>query len=168
MIRTAFVTLSLILVASPAYAAKSPSNVGTYKSWSVWEYTEKSAKRCFIYANPTNASPDRLDHGLVSFFVRSTVRKDLKSEASFQVGYPFKEGSEARLVIDGASFRLLTSDKGAWLATGAEREQELLEAMKSGRSMTITALSARGNETRYEFPLAGVTDAVKRLRAVCP
>ena len=96
------------------------------------------------------------------------MRKDLRSEASLQVGYPFKEGSEARLVIDGAAFRLFTSDRGAWLATGAEREQDLLEAMKAGRSMTITALSARGNETRYEFPLAGVTDALKRLRAVCP
>ena len=166
--RIAFAFLSLIFAAAPALAVDNPKNIGTFNSWSVWKYKQKARNRCFIYSNPAKSMPAKLDHGLVSFFIRSTQRTELRSEASLQVGYPLKEKQEARLVVDGEKFRLFASGKGAWLAKGGTRERDLLEAMKVGKTMTITARSARGNETGYVFPLAGVTEAMKRLRTVCP
>lgn len=166
LLRVAFALFPLLL-AAPALA-QAPKTLGSYKGWSVWQYSDGGRSRCFIYATPDKATPPTLDHGLVSFFVRKTVRPEIKSEASLQVGYPFKERSEAQVAIDGEKFRMLTQEKGAWLAKGGAREGELLEAMKVGRTMTVTARSARGNETAYVFTLAGVTDAMKRLRSACP
>ncbi|MGA0533030.1 invasion associated locus B family protein [Hansschlegelia sp. KR7-227] len=167
MFRNVIAALSLVFFVTPASGAANPQKIGTFKDWTVWKYTQTSRKRCFIYSNPTRSEPRRLDHGLVSFFVRSTVRKDVASEASLQVGYPLAPGSEAVLDVDGGKFRLATSGKGAWLVK-PERERELLDALRKGSTLTVSARSARGNRTTYAFSLAGVTDAMGRLRQACP
>lgn len=163
-----FALLSLLLACAPALASENPKNIGAYKGWTVWKYSQKARSRCFIYANPSKATPKGLDHGLVSFFVRSTSRAEVKSEASLQVGYRFKAGQEVSVVVDGETFRMITEDKGAWLAKGGARERDLVEAMKGGKTMTVSARSRRGNATSYVFALAGVTDALKKMRTVCP
>ncbi|PZQ87254.1 MAG: hypothetical protein DI534_15165 [Leifsonia xyli] len=167
MLRNIVAALSLIFFVAPVLSAANPQNIGAYKDWSVWKYTNKSRKRCFVYSNPVKSQPKRLDHGLVSFFVRSTLRKGVASEASVQVGYALKPGSEARVDVDGRRFSLSTSGNGAWL-TKPERERELVDAMRKGSKLKVSAQSERGNQTTYAFSLAGLTEAMARLKQACP
>ena len=167
MLRNIVAALSLIFFVTPVLSAANPQNIGAYKDWSVWKYANKSRNRCFVYSNPVKSEPKRLDHGLVSFFVRSTLRRDVDSETSLQVGYALAPGSEARLDIEGRKFRLVTFGNGAWLAK-PERESELLDAMRKGSKLTVSARSKRGNRTTYAFSLSGITEAMSRLKQACP
>ena len=161
----AVIAASAVLSLSPAKAAEK--NIGFFGSWSVWKYSDSSGKGCFIYANPSKAEPARLNHGLVSFFVRKKGKSPLRTEASLQFGYALDQNGPSWLSVDGKKFRLQTYKNGAWLAGGRPREQALLKAMKSGRSMRVSTASKRGNETRYVFPLNGVTRAMGLLRRRC-
>lgn len=154
-----------LLLAAPVQAA-TQKNLGSFESWSVWTYDDGERKGCFIYANPSSAFPKAADHGLVSFFVRSTSRDDVHSEASLQFGYPQSAKADGRADIDGESFKLLTDGKAAWLARA--REDELVAAMRRGAKMTVSTQSARGTSTRYEFSLKGVSNAMETLRKHCP
>ncbi|HVI28711.1 hypothetical protein [Hansschlegelia sp.] len=154
-----------VLSLSPAEAAEK--NIGFFGSWSVWQYSDAGGKGCFIYANPSKAEPARLNHGLVSFFIRSVGKSPPRTEASLQFGYAVDPNGPSWLSVDGKKFRLQTYKSGAWLAGGKPRERDLLKAMKSGRSMRVSTASRRGNETHYVFPLNGVTRAMGLLRRRC-
>lgn len=163
--RVATVLVLTTLMTSGALAA-APKKLGDFAAWSAWSYAEAENKGCFIYANPASASPKTLDHGLVSFFIRSTHRKDVRTEASLQFGYEQASKADAEIKIDGEAFQLMTDGVNAWLARG--REAEMIEAMRTGRAMEVSTVSKRGNKTAYAFPLKGVTDAMKVLRKTCP
>ncbi|MFC3693548.1 invasion associated locus B family protein [Chenggangzhangella methanolivorans] len=166
MKRTGLSAAVLILMLGSAAEAATQKNLGRFESWSVWTYDDGERKGCFIYANPSAAFPRAADHGLVSFFVRSTTREDVRSEASLQFGYDQSAKAEGRAVIGGENFQLLTEGKAAWLSR--PREDELLAAMRSGAKMTVSTVSKRGSQTRYEFSLKGVSDAMRVLRRHCP
>lgn len=163
--RVASAVVLSALMTAPASAA-APEKLGEFSAWSAWAYATPEQKGCFIYASPATASPKTLDHGAVSFFVRSTHRKEVRTEASLQFGYEQAEKADARIEIGGETFQLVTKGQDAWLARA--REAEMIEAMRSGRTMEVSTMSKRGNKTAYSFPLKGVTDAMKVLRKRCP
>ncbi|MFJ5486784.1 hypothetical protein ACIKTA_03730 [Hansschlegelia beijingensis] len=161
----ATIIASAVLAVSPVKAAEK--NIGFFESWSVWQYSDAGGKGCFIYANPSKAEPAKLNHGLVSFFVRSTGKSPAGTEASLQFGYDLNEDAPSSVDVDGKKFSLQAHKNGAWLVGGEPREQELLKAMERGRSMTVSTASKRGNETHYVFSLKGVTQAMGLLRRRC-
>ena len=150
-----------------AALADTQKNVGTFGPWSVWTYSTSERKGCFIYANPARMAPSTLDHGQVSFFVRSTENKGERAEASLQFGYDQSAKSEGVVKVGDKTFHLMTDHKHAWLVGATD--SQLLDAMKAtGGDMTVNTVSLRGNRTSYEFPLKGVTDAMQALRRYCP
>lgn len=158
--------LSAVLLITSAAVADCQKNVGVVGDWSVWRYSTGEHKGCFIYANPLKSSPKSVDHGLVSFFLRSTKRKDVRAEASLQFGYDQSRDAGGRVKVGSKTFRLMADHKAAWLARA--RDTELLDAMKTGSLMTVSTVSGRGNKTVYEFPLKGVTEAMRLMRRHCP
>ena len=61
--------------------------------------------------------------------------------------------------IDGQKFTMFTKKDGAWMANPAE-ERKLVAAMKAGREMVVSGVSARGTQTTYTYSLSGVTAAI--------
>jgi hypothetical protein len=88
------------------------------------------------------------------------------NEANFVAGYPFKENSSVIVDIDGRKFTMFTQGDSAWLLNDDD-EPELVEAMRAGRQMTVSATSRRGNEVTYRYSLSGVTAASDRIRTEC-
>ncbi|MBA4791422.1 MAG: hypothetical protein H2042_17095 [Rhizobiales bacterium] len=166
MLKRAILVLSMICASATAQAA-APQNAGTFNDWSAWTYQEGGRKNCYVYATATSKTPARLDHGDVSFFVRSVRQPANRTEANFSVGYDFAAGSTVKAEIGDTSFEMMVNGGNAWLAA-AEQEKELLEAMKGGSDMELTATSRRGNRTSYVFSLDGVTAAVRQLHKDCP
>lgn len=166
MLKRAVLVLSMVCASAGAQAA-APQNAGTFNDWSVWTYQEKGQKNCYIYATATSKAPARLDHGDVSFFVRSVRQPANRTEANFAVGYDFSADSKVKAEIGDASFDLMVSGGNAWLAA-AEQEKALLAAMMGGDEMQLQATSRRGNRTNYVFSLDGVTAAVRQLHKECP
>ena len=123
-------------------------------------------KVCYIYSEPDKMSPDKLDHGRVSFSVTSSPAEGIKAEANFVTGYPMKEQSSVTVTIGDKSFTMFTQGDSAWLVN-KEEEAALLAAMKDGSAMVVKAVSRRGNETTYNYSLAGVTAAADKIADEC-
>lgn len=156
-------TLALggLALAAPAGAAPTATPLGQYGSWTAAAFGAGEARSCYILATPTSAEPATLRHGEVYFFIKESETPQ-RTESSLQAGYDFESGSEVTVTIGDESFRMITEGSNAWLRR-VEREPELLAAMRAGRVMALEARSGRGNETRYEFSLSGVTAASRHL-----
>ncbi len=84
----------------------------------------------------------------------------------FVAGYPFKQDSAVKVVIDRrTAFTLFVEAEDAWAYDGDDRR--LIKAMQQGRRMVVTGISSRGNETRDEYSLSGFTKAYIQIRATC-
>ncbi len=114
----------------------------------------------------TRCCPPELDHGRVSFSVTSSPSEGVKTEANFVTGYPMKEQSSVIVQIGDKSFTMFTQGDSAWLVNKAD-EAALLDAMKGGTTMTVKASSRRGNDTSYNYSLAGVTAAADKMTSEC-
>lgn len=165
---------SLALAASSgawAQGAAAPTLVGTFDTWSMFSYNgtykgNTPGKICYIYAEPADMKPPSLDHGRVSFSITTSPTQGVPNESSFVVGYALKEQSPVTVDIDGRKFTMFTEGDSAWLINTAE-EPQLLDAMKSGSNMTVSAQSRRGNQTTYKYSLDGVTAAADKMIDEC-
>lgn len=164
MLRT-FLTSLFLIVATAAFA-QTPNSLGQFNDWTAWSYPGDKGTVCFIHSTPKKEMPANLNHGKVAFFVRSSPAENIGHEANFVVGYAFEDKSTVTVDIDGKKFTMFTKGDSAWLLNEAE-EPQLYAAMKSGRQMTVTGTSRRGNETSYQFSLSGVTAASSKVASEC-
>lgn len=165
MTRTLLTAAMALVLAGPALA-QTPSSLGKYNDWTAWEYSGQNGKICYIYSKPSELLPKSLNHGDVSFFIRTSPAEGINHEANFVAGYAFEDNSTVTVKIDGKDFQMFTQGDSAWLVNAAE-EADLLEAMRAGRSMTVTGKSRRGNETTYRYSLSGVTAASDKITNEC-
>lgn len=170
MVRRIAPALFILIVATSganaALTSASASIIGRFKHWGAWSYNDGGRARCFTASSPIRMRPSRLNHGEVLFFVKAGRGNEPRTEASFQTGYDFAEGSNVKITIDDETFVMMTSGNGAWLRR-EEREPALLAAMRAGSTMAVAATSARGNDTSYLFSLDGVTSATTRILGRC-
>lgn len=165
-------TAAIAIASVSGALAQSPTSIGTFNSWSAWSYNgsitggANAGKVCYMHSVPSEKTPASLDHGDVSFSVSRSPAEGVTSQANFVTGYPFQENSTVIVDIDGRKFTMFTQGESAWLLNTAE-EPQLLEAMKAGKKMTVTAKSRRGNETTYQISLSGATAASKKLADEC-
>ncbi|MGU3496536.1 invasion associated locus B family protein [Xanthobacteraceae bacterium A53D] len=166
--RTTALALGLIFLAgsaaqSPALAEKVTA-LGQFNDWSAYSYRHDGKPRCYAFSRPTTMQPTRLNHGDVVLML--TAKPGRTTEANFQTGYNFKEGSVVVASIGDETFRLTTSGSDAWLRR-ADREAEFLKAVRGGRNVELSATSSRGNQTTYVVSLAGATAATDRIFSQC-
>ncbi len=82
---------------------------------------------------------------------------------SFQGGYPFASDSVVKMTIGSRSFVLFPGTDGPgreWAWPEENGDQELIEALKSGRDAVITGTSSRGTTTKDTFSLLGITSGL--------
>ena len=154
-----------------AQGAAKPTLVGTFEDWTMWSYTGSytgngEGKICYIYAEPSDMKPTKLDHGRVSFSITTSPAQGVQNEANFVTGYELKDQAPVTVDIDGKKFTMFTQGDSAWMLDKGD-EPELLDAMKNGKKMVVSAQSRRGNKTTYNYSLSGVTAAADKMIAEC-
>jgi hypothetical protein len=163
-------TTAFTVTGAMAQGAAKPTLVGTFSDWTMWSYEgnygDSEGKVCYIYSEPSKMTPDRLDHGRVSFSVTTVPADDAQTEANFIAGYQLQEQSRVTVEVGGREFTMFTEGDSAWLVNKAD-EAELLAAMRGGSSMLVKAKSRRGNDTTYAYSLSGVTAASDKMKADC-
>ncbi len=162
------ITAILALGISGAAAnAQSPALLKENTDWATYTYTtQKDGKVCYAISAPTQSLPTDRNHGEVFFFVSTRPNDNVLNEPSLIVGYPFKPGSVAVADIDGQKFNMFTNNEGAWVQNAAE-EKRMVDAMKAGKSMSVSGESARGTKTSYKFSLSGITASVRDASNAC-
>jgi invasion protein IalB len=164
--RSTALAFAFVALSGSCAVAQTPQLLAAYDSWSAWTFQEGRTKVCYIYSDAVSKKPETLDHGRVGFSVRRHAGGKVRSEAGFLASYAFAPRAVA-VTVDGKSFTMIPRGSNAWLRR-EEREAEFLQTLLKGRTMTVEAVSKRGNRTSYRFSLAGVTAAMRKARQSCP
>jgi hypothetical protein len=124
--------VGLMCCAAPAYAQATPTNLGTFTSWTAWQGQDDYGKICFISAAPEKSEPTEVNgkpinrdpvHFLVihrdkapAINADGTAAKDkngnpvfrkVRNEVQTLIGYPMRPTSESfshSAVIDGKTW----------------------------------------------------------------
>ena len=99
-------------------------------------------------------------------FLMVTGRSASVDEVSLSSGYPYKEGSEVTVSVDGKSSRFFTKGSRAW-AFKTEQDNQLIASMVRGSTLTAKGTSQRGTYSLDTYSLKGFTRAHQRLKALC-
>ncbi len=140
--------------------------LGEVQGWSAFAETTKSGKLCYLSGKPTKSEPATLKRGDAYAYVTHRPAEKSLNVVSFAAGYPFKEGSDVELTIDGRKFSLFTSKDTAW-ARDAAAEKAIVEAMAKGKQAMVKGSSARGTATTDTYSLAGFAQVLGAIDKAC-
>lgn len=166
MIRAILAGAAAACVACAAAAQANLTPIDAFKDWSAYTVKEKDGKACYIASQPKESRPKEAKRDPIWLLVTHRPYKKVENEVSVYIGYPFKEGSSARVEIDGQPYTLFTKDDTAWSST-AEEDAKLVDAMRKGSKLQVKGMSARGTETVDVFSLAGFSAAMKAISDAC-
>ena len=181
---SAFVTLALLLAGpawaqqkkpeKPAPAAAAPAQpagpvlLGSFGEWGAYATDAAGKGRvCYVLSRPKERAPKELKRDDGYLFISARPSENVHNEISFVLGFPTKDGSVGELVIGSAKHALVTKGASAWLKNAAE-DNGVVELMKTNKTMTTKTASAKGNATTDTYQLAGLAQALDRIKKECP
>jgi hypothetical protein len=141
------------------------AQLGTFGEWGAYA-TQGKAKTCYALAQPKTREPSSLKRDPAYIFISTRPAENVKSEISFIMGFPMKDGSEATAEVGSSSFSLIAKGSDAWVKNPAE-ENRLIEAMKRHAKMTVKATSAKGKTTTDTYVLTGLGQALEKAHKAC-
>ncbi|HYM18238.1 MAG TPA: invasion associated locus B family protein [Micropepsaceae bacterium] len=144
--------------------------LGTFKDWHVYTTGTGANRLCYALAEPLQTNPANLKRDQVFFLISTWPGKKVRNEPSVVPGYQYKDMSQAEAQVGSDKFAFYTKNEGAkggaWLDK-PEDEKKLIDAMKRGSAMTIIGTSTRGNLTRDNYSLAGLSAALEKIDMSC-
>jgi hypothetical protein len=151
-----------------AVASGQPVLLGQYGEWGAYAAQSGGAKVCFALAKPASSqtTPPNKPRDSVYFFVASRPAENVRNEVSVIIGYAFKPATDATVEIGPAKFALYTQNDGAWIKNAAE-EARLVETMRKGADLVVTASSSRGTQSLDRYSLKGLSQALDRTAQDC-
>lgn len=162
-------TLSLagaLACAGPAAAQDEPEFRGEYSDWRVFTRPTESGLVCYALSRPTDSAPRNFDHGTVYFIVASWQSGAVNEQPNLLTGYDLRPTSPPETRVGSSRFDMFTDGREAFLDDLSD-EPDLVRQMRRGAVMRVTATTAAGVATSYEFSLSGVTAALQRVEALC-
>jgi hypothetical protein len=153
-----------------AKADKTPDHgktvqLGNFGEWGAYA-TQGKPKTCYALAQPKSREPGSVKREPAYVFISTRPAENVKSEISIIMGFPMKDGSEAQAEVGDSSFSLIAKGANAWVKNPAE-EGRLIDAMKKGSKLTVTAKSSKGKETTDTYSLSGLGQALDKVRKEC-
>jgi hypothetical protein len=158
----------------PAAAAPAPAQpagpvlLGSFGEWGAYATDAAGKGRvCYVLSRPKERAPKELKRDDGYLFISARPSENVHNEISFVLGFPTKDGSVGELVIGSAKHALVTKGASAWLKNAAE-DNGVVELMKKNKTMTTKTASAKGNATTDTYQLAGLAQALDRIKKECP
>ena len=141
--------------------------VATFSDWSAYTAQTGKAKICYALSLPKARQPANLKDTPAYLFVSFRPADNVKNEVAAVLGFPTKESGPAEVAINQTKYALVTKGANAWVKNPAE-EPQVIATMSKGQAITVSATSARGNQTTDRYSLAGFAQALDRAKKECP
>jgi invasion protein IalB len=157
--------LLFLLGALPANAA-IPVGSQQHRAWAAFSDNENGAPTCYMAARPVTRKGAKIPKD--NAFVYITHRPAEKSLNVFHYdpGVELLLGSTVTAQIDGDKFTLFSATGGAW-ARGSDTDRALVEALRKGKRLTITATTENRATITDSFSLSGSGLALDAINKMC-
>jgi invasion protein IalB len=150
-----------------AAAQGQAAELGTFGEWTVYETPQGRNKVCYVLTKPKERIPKNLTRDPGFLFITARPAEQVRNEVSFVLGFAARETTPGEAVIGPTKFALAPKGKSAWIANAAE-ENGFIDAARRGQSLNVTVTSGRGNASTDRYSLAGLSQALERMRRACP
>jgi invasion protein IalB len=156
--------VAAVLGAGPA-AAQDQNLLGRYGDWEAFTQGEGASKVCYMVAKPQEASL-RSRRGDIFFLVNHWPGRKEFDVVQVDIGYTFKERSEAEVSIGSDTWKLFTQGGNAWTYKPQD-DAALVAAIRKGSRMTVKGTSSRDNPTADRYSLKGTSAAHEAIDKAC-
>jgi invasion protein IalB len=140
--------------------------MGQFGDWGAYQ-TQGKQKTCYALAQPKTREPDKLKRDAAYVFISYRPAENVKNEISIIMGFAMKDGGEAQATIGDSEFGLIAKGSNAWVKNPAE-ESHFIDAMKKGSKLIVKAASSKGKASTDTYSLAGLSQALDKVRKECP
>lgn len=158
--------LCAALLPSVATAATDRAAIAIFREWGAFrEGSADAPSRCYAIAEPP---PNSANAGRGAFAsVASWPAKRIRTQIAIRLSHPTRDGSAVTLSIADAAFPLIVHDQDAW-AHDRRQDAAIVAAMRSGSSMSVSAVGAKGNPFADVYRLRGAASAIDAAALACP
>ncbi|MGL4395876.1 MAG: hypothetical protein ACRCS9_04995 [Hyphomicrobium sp.] len=161
----------LCLIVGPhiAYAAAdidSMNKLATMGAWSLHVDANKPHRLCFLTSEPKSSDPADTARDAPRAYISAWPQDGVKSELSFRLGFPSKKGGQITALIADSSYRLFADDDRVYVGD-ATQELKLIEAMKKGAQVAVTASTPTAVSVTDTYSLTGLGQALQQLKETC-
>lgn len=157
-------TLSALPLSASAQSA--PKLAGTHGDWSVYTRGSGGDRICYVLSEAQAKSPSSVKHGDIYFMVSNWKNGAATEQPSFMAGYELKTTRAPKAQVGSTALTMFAADNEAFISENTD-ERKLVAKMRAGSTMTVSAVSKRGTQTRYTFSLKGVTAALRQAKSAC-
>lgn len=164
--------LSLILVSAGFLMTSSSMGhaaamvMKEFKSWSLHQSRDATHNICYVISKPTSKKPRNANRAAIVFYISAWPKDGVRNQVSVKLGYPINPKKSVTAKVGSDVFKLTARDERAYIYD-ATQELKLVEAMKTGNTVVITATSKRGTTTIDTYSLNGISAALKALTDDC-
>lgn len=151
--------LASCALASPATARDS---LGVFDGWAA--FRDPRVPRCYAIAM---AEPSQMRRDFQPYAsVGTWPKRQVRNQAFFQLSRRTQPDRPILLAIAGQRFELVGGGGQAW-AADRRTDAAIVAAMRSARSMTVSARDASGRGFSNTWPLAGAATAMDAAAIGC-
>ena len=165
--QTALATLTAcaFLISSPVMAQETKV-VKTFSAWTMYSHIGAPGDICFITSQPRETKPADVQRERAYFYVSSWNKDGIRSQISVLLGYDLEDQAPITVTVGSRQFKMFAKDDKGFVGDSTS-ELQLIDAMKRGNFMTVTAKTKDGTETTDTYSLIGATAAVNSLSNGC-
>ena len=155
-----------IYAATPALAYDEPKLIEQFGDWGAWEQGNKKRHLCYASSLPKEIKGGNRTRGEPEALVTHHPGARVKDEVAFISGYLFRKGTQVEVKIGGNEFQLRTSRDGA-LPGRKDIAEKMLVAMREGKTMIVSGVTAWGKSTTDTYSLVGFAEAYAAIGKAC-
>jgi hypothetical protein len=162
-------SLCALSLATPAFA-DAANLLGAFGNWSAYSTGTGNSMTCYAMSKPRATQPKNTKRAPVYLMISDWPGRKVKAEPEIVPGYEYKESAPVTLAVGPDKFTFFARNEAksgsAWLQS-LNDNQRLIEIMGKGVSVVAAGTSSRGTKTVDTYSLAGFSDAIAKIHAVC-
>lgn len=169
MCRTILLSLCFVIALTGVATAQDvgkPQEVAVYRDWKVHKRDLGGDVVCYAITEADDKSPRSANHGNVFFMVASWASGVATNQPSLMTGYDLRAEPDPTVRVGSDKWDMYVDENEGFIEKDND-EQRLINAMRRGSDMRVSAVSERGTATNYSFSLLGVTAALERIKKEC-
>lgn len=143
--------------------AAARQSIAVFRDWGA--FTQDGPRRCFAVAAPP---PGTIRDPAPAFVaVTSWPVRRIRAQLSVLLSHGHRPGAPVTLTIGDSGFPIVADARNAW-ARDRRQDAEIVAAMRSGSSMSVSTISPGGHPYADVYRLRGAASAIDAAMLACP
>ena len=158
--------LSLLFLASALLVpvgASARDALGIFEGWGA--FRDPTIPRCYAIAEPARRSGTGGNWRAFAS-IATWPRQQVRGQVHFRLSRARRDGTAAALSIGDRRFALVAGSADAW-ARDRQSDAAIIAAIRSGTSMSVAAIDARGRPFADVYALRGAATAIDAAALGC-